>query len=251
MGRLLAPEGCPWDREQTLQTLKRFLVEEAYEVLDAIDEGDPGHHREELGDLLFQIVFQAQLAGHPLPQIILGIGQKLIRRHPHVFGQVQVESSGQVKANWERIKDQERGGRRGILEGVPRSMPALQRAHKLARKAARVGFDWPDLQGVRAKVQEELAELDRAVQQGEAGAVQHEVGDLLMATANWARKLGVDPEQALARANRRFEARFARVEQALQAQGRGPQDCTLDELEALWQQAKGQEAASGDRREPG
>jgi tetrapyrrole methylase family protein / MazG family protein len=240
MQQLLGPEGCPWDREQTLETLRPFLVEEAYEVLDAMAEGDPLHHAEELGDLLFQIVFQAELAKLPLEQVVTSIGQKLIRRHPHVFGETTVTDSQQVIANWERIKQDERGERRGVLDGVPRSMPALQRAHRLTRKAARVGFDWPDLPSVRAKVAEELAELDDAAAPAapDAAHVDHELGDLLFAVVNWARKLELDPEDSLRRANSRFEERFAFVERALAARGRCPSESTLAEMDALWDEAK-------------
>lgn len=245
--RLLAPDGCPWDREQTLQSLRPFLLEEAFEVLDAIDEQDPEHHCEELGDLLFQIVFQAELAGLDLERVIQGIGEKLIRRHPHVFGDVEVEDSGQVRANWEAIKKQESAGQRGALDGVPRAMPALQRAHRLSVKAARVGFDWPDLRGVRAKVAEELAEMEQAAATGDPGAMDHELGDLLMAVANWGRKLGLDPEEALRGCNKRFEQRFAHVEAALASQGKTPEESTLEEMEALWLEAKAEEPQEGER----
>jgi tetrapyrrole methylase family protein / MazG family protein len=235
---LLGPKGCPWDREQTLETLRPFLVEEAYEVLDAMAEHDPHHHAEELGDLLFQIVFQAELAKLPLEEVITIIGQKLIRRHPHVFGEVTVKDSQQVIVNWERIKQDERGERRGVLEGVPRSMPALQRAHRLTRKAARVGFDWPDLPSVRAKVAEEIGELDDAAAAVDAAQIDHELGDLLFAIVNWARKLELDPEDSLRRANSRFEERFAFVERSLAARGRSPSESTLAEMDALWDEAK-------------
>jgi len=251
MRRLLAPEGCPWDREQTLESLRPFLVEETYEVLDAIAEEDPAHHAEELGDLLFQIVFQAEVAKLPMQQLITSIGDKLIRRHPHVFGQVTVADAEEVKVNWEQIKREERGRPRGTLEGVPRSMPALERAYRLTQKAARVGFDWPDVPSVRAKVAEELGELDDAAgaapdQPAAASAppsaeVTHEVGDLLFAVVNWARKLGVEPEAALRGANARFEARFGHVEKELAARGSSPSESTLEEMDRLWDEAKARE----------
>lgn len=241
MERLLAPDGCPWDREQTLETVGPYLIEEAYEVIDALEDPDPAHHREELGDLLFQIVFQARLAGHDLADVIAGIGRKLIRRHPHVFGDLSVADSDEVLNNWERIKQRERGRPRGLLAGVPRSMPALQRAHRMTAKAAKVGFDWPDRPAVRAKVEEELGELDEAVARGDHRDRQHELGDLLFAVVNWARKLDLDPEEALRRANARFERRFDHVERRLLERGRGPADATLEEMDGYWEEAKRQE----------
>jgi MazG family protein len=241
MRRLLSPEGCPWDREQTLQTLRPFLLEEAYEVLDALDAGDTEHHAEELGDLLFQIVFQAELAGLTMERILRAIGEKLIRRHPHVFGDAVVRDADQVVVNWERIKREERGQPRGLLEGVPRSMPALQRAHRLTRKAARVGFDWPDVPSVRRKVEEEMGELDEAVATGDPGPIAHEAGDLLFAMVNWARKLGLDPEEALRQANHRFETRFAYIERELAGRGKSVAESDLQEMDALWEEAKASE----------
>ena len=242
--RLLAPDGCPWDREQTLDSLRAFLLEETCEVLDAIDEGDPNHHREELGDLLFQIVFQAELAGHSLSRVIRGIGDKLIRRHPHVFGDAAVEGAEEVRVNWEQIKDQERGAPRGALDGVPRAMPGLPRALRLSQRAARVGFDWPDADPVRHKVMEEVEELREAARDGDDSATEHELGDLLFAVVNWGRKLGVDPERALQRANSRFIQRFGHVEAELGRRGRTPAQSTLAEMEALWQQAKRRDGAA-------
>lgn len=238
MRRLLAPDGCPWDREQTLESLKPFLLEEAYEVLDAIDEASPEHHVEELGDIFFQIVFQAEVAGHAMSDIIQGIGDKLIRRHPHVFGDVQVDGSGEVLVNWEKIKKAERGGEGGVLQGVPSSMPALPRAHKLTHKAAKVGFDWPDAGGARDKVTEELDELERATAAGDPAEMERELGDLLLAVTNWARKLELDPEAALRGANRRFEARFNHIEATLAERGITPAESTLAEMDALWEEAK-------------
>jgi MazG family protein len=242
MQRLLAPDGCPWDREQTLETLRPFLIEEAYEVLDAIEDGDRSHHTEELGDLLFQIVFQAALARISVEDVVRAVGEKLIRRHPHVFGDATVRDAQQVIVNWERIKQEEKRGEgkaKGVLDGVPRSMPALARAFRLTRKAARVGFDWPDVPAVRAKVAEELGELDAAVVESEGGSrVDHELGDLLFAVVNWGRKLGIDPEESLRRANARFEGRFAYVEEQLVRRGKTPLESTLEEMDALWEEAK-------------
>lgn len=238
MARLLAPDGCPWDREQTLASLRPFLLEEAYEVLDALDEGDRDHHAEELGDLLFQIVFQAALAGTALEEVITRIGDKLIRRHPHVFGEVEVTGSEEVVENWQKIKERERGSKRGLLEGLPRAMPALARAHALAGRAAKVGFDWPDLPSVRGKVAEELGELEEASANGDSAAVAHEAGDLLFAVAQLVRKHGLDPEETLRAANTRFEQRFGFIEEGLAARGRTPAESSLEEMDELWDQAK-------------
>ncbi len=246
MTRLLSPDGCPWDRRQTLDSLKGYLLEETYEVLEALEEGDPDHHREELGDLLFQVVFQAALREREgafcLADVVQGISEKLVRRHPHVFGSEHAADPQAVRERWEAIKREEtrqaEGRRRRTLEGVPAALPALLRGQRLQQKAAGVGFDWEGPEGARAKVAEELAELDEAVAQGSPDAIFHEVGDLLEAVANWARLLGVDAEDALRAANRRFESRFGHIEDRLWAAGRAPEEADLEELEALWQEAK-------------
>ncbi len=242
MRRLLGPDGCPWDREQTLDSIKRFLLEEAYEVVDAIDEGDRAHQCEEMGDVLYILAFQAELAGLEMEQVIRGAGEKLIRRHPHVFGEVKVDGTGQVLANWEKIKKEEKAERgdrkKRLLEGLPLAMPALQRAHRLTERAAKVGFDWPEAAGARAKVDEELGEADEAVASGEPGAMSHELGDLLFAVVNWARKLDLEPEELLRQANSRFCQRFAHVEDAVEASGRELGDVGLQELDGLWDESK-------------
>jgi MazG family protein len=243
--RLLGPGGCPWDREQTPATLKPFLLEEAHEVVDAIDQGEPAHLCEELGDLLFQIVLQAELARLPMEQVIAGIGEKLIRRHPHVFageGQPAIDTD-QVRRNWEKIKQQEHQahgehGAVALLQGVPRSMPALRRAQLLGTRAAKVGFDWPDAASVTQKVKEELGELEEAVAGGDPARMDHELGDLLLAVVNWARKLGLDAEDQLQAASRRFVTRFAHVEAELQRRGTRPEQSSLEEMEQLWREAK-------------
>ena len=268
MQRLLAADGCPWDREQTLATLKRYSVEEAFEVCDAIDglgadaqraitqagettlaADDPkvAHHREELGDLLFQVVFQSELArafgwfdvGH----VIAGISEKMERRHPHVFGDEKVAGSGEVLANWEKLKLAERKDR-GALEGIPRGMPALLYALRMGDKASRVGFDWPDAAGPRARIDEELAEFDEAVASGDREAMADELGDVLFSVVNTARKHGLDPEDALTRCNRRFAARFGRVEALAKSDGRAIDAHSEAELEAYWQRAKADERAA-------
>lgn len=241
MQRLLAPDGCPWDREQTLETLRPYVVEEAHEVVDAIDGGAPEELREELGDLLLQIVFQSELAraqGWFGPDdVVSAICEKLIRRHPHVFGGTQVSGTAEVLANWEVIKAQEKAGR-GVLDGVPKALPALLRAARVGEKAARVGFDWPDLAGAREKVDEELAELDSAIRQQDRAAVEHELGDVLFALVSVARKLDLDPEAALRGTLDRFGRRVRAVEASVAAQGQNLGALEAAELEAHWQRAK-------------
>jgi MazG family protein len=247
MRRLLAPDGCPWDREQTLATLRPFLIEESYEVLEAIEHGSAAQHCEELGDLLFQIVFQAALreaAGEfAIDDVVRSIVDKLVRRHPHVFAGATVSGSAEVLTRWDEIKQQEKAARGQAgpprtLGDVPRGMPALSRAQLLSRRAAAVGFDWPDVAGCRAKVDEELGEIDGAATTGDPAALEHEVGDLLFAAVSLARKHGVDAETALRAANRRFEARFGYVEDRLRERGKTPASSDLAEMDALWDQAK-------------
>jgi len=247
MRRLLEPEhGCPWDRQQSYATLRGYVLEEAAEVVDAIDRGDLEELRDELGDLLFQVVFLAQLAqaegrfGHD--DVVEGIVDKLVRRHPHVFGDVEGREVEHIAARWEAIKAAERAEKgqapRGPLDGVPRSLPALTRAQKTGRKAAKAGFDWPDAEGPRAKVDEELAELDEAVATGDRDRIEAELGDVLFSLTNLARHHGVDAERALHRTVRTFGARFTTMEAAL-----GGQLTTADPeaMEAAWEAAKNDE----------
>jgi len=245
MHRLRAPGGCPWDREQTLASLRPYVLEETYEVLEAIDAGDVQAHREELGDLLLQIVFQAELrqeeGAFEFADVADAISDKLVSRHPHVFGDSQVKDAEGVLRQWAALKREEKrrkGGGRSVLEGVPRELPALARADRLTEKASRIGFDWPDAAGARAKVAEELAELDAAVAAGERGEIEHELGDLLFAVANLARKLGVAPEEALRATVGRFTSRFTYVEEALERRGVPHGGATLEEMDALWDEAK-------------
>jgi len=249
MNRLLAPTGCPWDREQTLDTLRPFLVEETYEVLDALSRGDVAGHCEELGDLMMQIVFQAALraaqGAFNIDAVIAGISDKLVRRHPHVFGEAaEITTSDQVLAQWEDIKRAEKaaaGVRKGrTLDGVPPG-PALVRAQKLGSKAGKAGFDWPGWEGSFAKVEEEVREVAEAARAGDAKAMHHEIGDLLFAVVNVARKLGVDAENALVDATTKFQRRFEIVEDLLTERGRTPQTSTLDEMDALWDETKRRE----------
>lgn len=248
MRTLLGPGGCPWDREQTLKSLRSYVIEEAHEVVEAIDGGDPEALREELGDLLLQVVFQSELAraqGWFGPDdVVAGICDKLQRRHPHVFGDVEVRDSEEVSANWDAIKAQEKAGR-GTFEGVPAALPALLRAVRIGQRASRVGFDWPDASGPRAKVDEELAEFDTACQAGPTDAAERELGDVLFALCSVARKRGLDPENALRGTLARFEGRVAAVEQASADRGRTIVELVQDEpqvLDALWAEAKRSEA---------
>jgi MazG family protein len=245
MERLRAPDGCPWDREQTLRTLRPYVLEETYEVLEAIDSGDPRAHCEELGDLLLQIVFQAQLTresgSFEFADVANAISDKLVSRHPHVFGDVEVKDAEAVLRQWSALKRAEKrakGGGQSVLEGVPREMPALARADRLTEKASRIGFDWPDAAGARAKVTEEVAELDEAIAAGDREAIEHELGDALFALANLGRKLGVPPEEALRGAVGRFVSRFEHVERELARRGIQHGEATLAEMDAMWDEAK-------------
>jgi len=255
MQRLLAPDGCPWDREQTLSTLRKYVLEEACEVIDAIDGGDRAELCSELGDLLLQVVFQAELArveGSFGPDdVVAAICSKLVRRHPHVFAGEDAKDADQVLRNWERIKASERSGKadRGVLGGVARSLPALTRAQRVGEKVSRVGFDWPDARGSRAKVAEELGELDEAIESGDKAQVEAELGDVLFALVNLARHTGVDAEGALRRTIDKFTGRFDHVESRVrEAHGGWPTSVaddrlTLEELDGYWDEAKRAEAA--------
>ncbi|HVY38687.1 MAG TPA: nucleoside triphosphate pyrophosphohydrolase [Polyangia bacterium] len=244
MQRLLAPDGCPWDREQTLETLVPYLVEETYEVVDALASGDVDDHREELGDLLLQIVFQSELrfaeGKFGIDDVARGIVGKLVSRHPHVFGDVVAKNADDVLANWAKLKAAEKAkkGKHGALDGIPKTAPALLRATRAGEKAGAVGFDWPDAAGPRAKVDEELREFDEARAGGDRAEMQRELGDLLFATVNLARKLGLDAEQALRDATDRFASRFAHVEGTLAAAGRAVSDASAEEQDRLWNEAK-------------
>jgi len=250
MQALRAEGGCPWDREQDLRSLRPYLVEETYEVLEEMDRvGAGGPWRplcEELGDLLFQIVFHAELAREldefDLADVMDAISEKIVSRHPHVFGETRVSGAEQVLHNWARIKAEERRrkhGREGsVLDGVPAGAPALLRAERLTEKASRIGFDWPDLAGVRAKLTEELTELDQAIHSGSKAAIEHELGDVLFSLANLARFVRTPAEDALRDANARFTRRFQAVEEGLRARGVPFGTATLEQMDALWNEAK-------------
>jgi len=245
MERLRGPSGCPWDREQTLRSLRPYVLEETYEVLEAIDDGDVAEHREELGDLLLQIVFQAQLrreeGAFDFADVAEAISGKLVSRHPHVFGDAEVKDADGVLRQWAALKREEKrrkGAGQSVLEGVPREMPALARADRLTEKASRIGFDWPDASGARAKVAEELGELDRAMAGGDRGEIEHELGDALFALANLSRKLAIAPEEALRGAVARFVSRFEHVERELDRRGVPHGAATLAEMDSIWDEAK-------------
>jgi MazG family protein len=260
MARLRSPEGCPWDREQNYRTLAPMLIEEAYEAFETVDEaieGRVGELRDELGDLLFQIVFYAQVARErgdfTIDEVIAAIHAKMVRRHPHVFGEETARDSGEVLRNWEAIKAAEKraAGKpadadASLLDGVSRKAPALMEAHQLSTKAARVGFDWQHLEDIFAKLHEEIEELRAAIKEGEAEKgdegseerVREEIGDLLFAVTNIARHLRVEPESALKSVNRKFRRRFQFIETSLREAGKAIEQTSLDEMEALWQQAK-------------
>ena len=239
MQRLRAPGGCPWDREQNFDTIKPYLLEETYEVLDAIDARDWPALAEELGDLLLQPVFFAQMAneaGHfNIADSLRAINEKLIRRHPHVFAAGDAKTADDVKRRWDEIKAQEKPERKGLLDGIPRAMPALVEAQQIASKAAGAGFDWENVEQVFEKLEEEIEELrDASTPESVAG----EIGDLLFVIVNLARFFKVDPEQALRQTNVKFRRRFAHIEKGLEARGKTPRDASIAEMEALWQDAK-------------
>ncbi|MBE2181160.1 MAG: nucleoside triphosphate pyrophosphohydrolase [Chthoniobacterales bacterium] len=239
---LRSPEGCPWDREQTHESLRAGLLEEACETIDAITRADDANLREELGDLLLQVVFHADLAGErgafTLDDATRHVCEKLIRRHPHVFGDAKAGNTGDVLRQWEQIKREEKGGEASVLEGIPRALPALIRAQNVQKKASRVGFDWPDTAGVIDKFREEVAELSVELESGDRHRLEHEIGDLLFTAVNMARKLGIESELALENATQRFIRRFQHMEQALAAEGGKLEDTPPAELDRLWNAAK-------------
>lgn len=256
--------GCPWDLEQDFASIAPYTVEEAYEVADAIARGDKLDLKDELGDLLLQVAFHARMAeeegSFAFPDVVQAITSKLIRRHPHVFGDVRDLSPAEVKVLWHRIKAEEKTAKaaareaaglpplqedRSVLAGVPHTLPALTRAWKLQARASTVGFDWNNARLVLDKIREETQEIDEALASGDKAAIQEEIGDLLFVVANLARHVNADPEGCLNAANAKFERRFKGIEEQLETQGRSAKDVTLDELEALWQRVKQDEKAGG------
>lgn len=243
MRKLRAPGGCPWDAEQSHESLKRYLLEEAYEVIEAIDAKDDSHLKEELGDLLLQPVFHAAIAeerdAFTMNDVLDAINDKLIRRHPHVFGEAVIESSEAQVENWEKIKKQEKGvQRKSALSGIPPQLPALMQAQKITEKAARVGFDWEHTDQVFGKVMEELHEFEEAMLSGDQKEMESELGDLLFAIVNLGRFLAIDPEEALRKTINRFTRRFNYIEDTLHARGMAMQSSTLEEMDLLWEEAK-------------
>ncbi len=240
---LRAPGGCPWDREQTHESLIPHLLEEAYEAVEAIRSGDVEHTCEELGDILLQPILHAEIASEAgafdLDQMATVLAEKLIRRHPHVFGDTTADTSSAVLTQWDAIKRQEKGTqKKGHLHGVGSGLPALMRSQKLQKKAARVGFDWPDVEPVFGKIQEEVAEVKEALAKGDTGSIAEEIGDLLFSVVNLARKIGVEAEPALAAANDKFVKRFHQVEDQLEAKGIPLPDATLEQMDAEWDRVK-------------
>jgi len=247
MARLRGPEGCPWDREQTPTTLKAYLIEEAYEVLEALEAGDAGHLQEELGDLLLQVVFHCQIAAErgdfTAREVLQRLIDKLVARHPHVFGGPSVATPQEALSQWERLKHREavaQGRRRSVIEGVPRALPALLRAQRIQTKAARIGFDWPDAQGAWAKVREEVQETSAAIAEG-GDRLAEELGDLLFSIVNVARLAGLDAEETLGGAIEKFRRRFTGMEEDLSARGKSVEAVSLEELERSWEAAKQRE----------
>jgi MazG family protein len=248
MGRLRAADGCPWDREQTRASLKPYLIEEAYEVLDALEASDPTHLEEELGDLLFQVIFHARLASElgefTIAGVLARLIDKMVSRHPHVFGDASVATPQEALTQWERLKRQEAataGRDRSALDGVPRALPALLRAQRLQAKASRVGFDWPDPLAAWAKVEEEVRETAAVLTDTGRDRLTDELGDLLFSLVNVARLAGLDAEDVLSRANEKFRRRFADMERDLYARGKSMDNISLSELERSWEAAKAQE----------
>jgi MazG family protein len=242
MSVLRSPTGCPWDREQSHESLKPFLIEESYEVLEALDHGDDNMLCEELGDLLLQIIFHAQIAQESNRFTIYDILQKLIdkleRRHPHIFGQGDIATSSQQRIHWEKIKKSE--GKKSVLEGIPKALPALLHAFRVQQKAATVGFNWKNRKDVWEKVVEEIDELTEATDSKNQEAIVEEFGDMLFALVNFARFIQVDPETALKKATEKFIQRFQKIEKIMIAQGKSIESSSLEEMDAIWDRIKGE-----------
>ena len=248
MARLRGPDGCPWDREQTLDTLKPYLIEESYEVLEALDRGDMAALREELGDLLLQIVFQSQLCQEEglftFSDVAESISDKLVRRHPHIFGDVSVEDSAEVLKNWDAIKKLEKGGEpKSIIDGIPHALPALLKAREVQKRVARSGFDWKDRAPVQEKVEEEWAELTQAIEGGDPQHIQDELGDVLFSLVNLSRFLDCDAEEVLRLNVDKFSQRFRTLESLAAVQGKPVAECSAEDLDAFWNEVKARESA--------
>jgi MazG family protein len=242
VAQLRAPDGCPWDREQTHSSLRAALIEESHEVIEAIDNSDDTHLREELGDILLQVVMHSQMASErdafTLDDVASVVADKMVRRHPHVFGDKSAADSDAVLRQWDQIKRTEKGGQTGALDSISTALPALLRAQNAQKKAGRVGFDWPDVEPVYAKIVEETEEIREAVAADDPKAIEAEIGDLLFSVVNLARKLGVDAETSLAGSTRRFIRRFQAIESELRVDGKKMEETPLDELDRLWEKVK-------------
>jgi len=243
--RLRAPDGCPWDRRQERADVGRYMLEEVYEVVDAIDQASPDGLKEELGDVLFQILFLVKMAEEKgeftIADVVNGISEKMIFRHPHVFESARTLKVGEVRANWERLKNRERGkgeDEPSPIDAVPRSMPPLMAAHKITDRAARKGFDWKETAGVLEKIEEELSELREAIAEGKQDHIEGEIGDMFLSLVNLCRFVQTNPEDALRSSLERFTARFSFIEESLKKEGRSPQDATMEEMDLLWNAAK-------------
>ncbi|HPQ45305.1 MAG TPA: nucleoside triphosphate pyrophosphohydrolase [Syntrophales bacterium] len=243
--RLRAPDGCLWDRQQTKKDVGRYLLDEAYEVIDAINDGTPDDLKEELGDVLFQILFLAKISEEnsefTISDMVDDISEKMIRRHPHVFGTVEVNNVEEIRANWEDIKGRENGKEKrkpSALRSVPRSLPSLTAAYKITGSASREGFDWEDTDGVLEKIDEELEELREAIADGKQARIENEMGDMFLSLVNLCRFVEVDPENALRSSLNTFSTRFSFIEEALRKQGKSPRDVSLEEMDDLWNRAK-------------
>ncbi len=243
MEKLRSPEGCPWDRKQTHESLLPYLLEETYEVIDAVKKDSDEELKEELGDLLLQVIFHSQIAkergAFDIENVVDSISKKLIHRHPHVFGKREdIKTAEDVNREWEKLKEKEGKKKESLLDGIPESMPALERAYKLQKRAAKVGFDWKGFEGIKEKLIEEISEIEEEIKKGDRKKIEEEVGDLLFMAVNLARFLGVHPEIALRRANEKFEKRFRYMEKRAKEMGRDLSEMSLEEMEELWQEAK-------------
>lgn len=241
---LRSPEGCPWDREQDLYSIKNHFLEEAFELVDALDNEDIENIREELGDVMFHVVFHAVMAEQEgrfnLSSVLDEINEKLVRRHPHVFGSMGTIDTDEVIVNWEKIKDEEKKKKRNksILDDIPGSFPSIQRSLKMQERVRKVGFDWPDMADCMCKVNEEIDEFREAMEKGTKAEIEHELGDVFFALINLSRFLSINPDEALRKANNRFQKRFTYIEQKLLEKGVSSEEASLQEMEALWQEAK-------------
>ncbi|NIQ37031.1 MAG: nucleoside triphosphate pyrophosphohydrolase [Proteobacteria bacterium] len=242
MANLRSSHGCPWDREQTMESLKTYLIEEVYEIMEAIEGNDPEALREELGDLLFHILFLSRIAeeqgAFDIWDVIDRISKKMVARHPHVFGEKKVSSSRQVEVNWSDLKEKEKSNRRSILDGIPKHLPALLRAHRITERAGRVGFDWEKTDDIFEKLDEEIGELNKALSHGQRQKIEDELGDVVFVLVNVARQVGINPEEALRKTTDKFIRRFHYIEKTLERAKKSLKEASLEEMDRLWEQSK-------------